>query len=87
MDGLDIECKKMKETKHVTQGFGALLIIGRMKFILIEIKKLSLGHLNLKHYWISKWIGQVDNRDSEVRQGGRKLHNNFIFIKSKGYHF
>lgn len=37
--------EKMKDTKGVTEGFGALLAFGRMDLILIEMKKFSFGHL------------------------------------------
>lgn len=52
--GWVVENKKMEETKDVTQGFLALLTSGRIDLILIEMKKFSFGHFNLKHYCIIK---------------------------------
>lgn len=52
--GWVVENKKMEETKDVTQGFLALLTSGRIDLILTEMKKLSFGHFNLKHYCIIK---------------------------------
>lgn len=46
--------EKIKETKDVTQGFGAFLTSGRMDLILVEMRKLSFGHFNLKYYCIIK---------------------------------
>lgn len=54
LGGLDVGYEKMKGTKGVTQGFLVLLTFRRMGLVLIEMRKLSFGHFNMKCCWISK---------------------------------